>query len=446
MTWNIEINHNMQLHEPSAGNDLIDFEPSLYKNEKAKGVVKARVAQVDASGSQMESGSDLHEDHETGQSESEQPAGAKDGNTLKRCKRRRRESRVISLPIAIGSSDIGSQVNSTLKKAMSKMVRRQQANQSQQAKEFEQRPARLEEEFEQRVTQLEEEFKTKQVSKAHFEERMRAMETALSQRITEHLSRMARERETDHSTHTCEYSQLKGECKQVHEQHKTLNVRIDSVRSEIQDSGNRVTRLVQSQREQAMSRSLTEVASVRCEITSLDQSLGGIRTGVTGLEGAEKELQRRLTEMGEGIEMVGGGFSHSEANVVSLLAHQGQDDMSKRIGMIQNSLTAQLKECMAVKLAVDVHSKRFTSLDKRLRVNEQRFQDCPLHLQALEARLRELGTNRVLHGDRLCSFDERLTQSVDGVNTHHFSDNFQKFFEQISALESCSLDAQSLKL
>ena len=111
MTGNIEINHNMQLHEPSAGDDLIELEPSLYKIEKAKGVVKARVAQVDASGSQMESGSDLHEDHETGQSESEQPVGAKDGNTPKRCKRRRRESRVISLPIAIGSSDIGSQVN-----------------------------------------------------------------------------------------------------------------------------------------------------------------------------------------------------------------------------------------------------------------------------------------------------------------------------------------------
>ena len=84
MTGNIEINHNMQLHEPSAGDDLIDFEPSLYKIEKAKGVVKA-------SGSQKESGSDLHEDHETGQSESEQPAGAKDGNTPKRCKRRRRD-------------------------------------------------------------------------------------------------------------------------------------------------------------------------------------------------------------------------------------------------------------------------------------------------------------------------------------------------------------------
>ena len=138
-------------------------------------MVKARVAQVDASGSPMESGSDLHEDHETRQSESEQPAWARDGNTPKRCKRRRRESRVISLPIAIGSSDIGSQVNSTLKKAMSKMVRRQQANQSQQAKEFKQR-----------MTRLEEESKTKQVSKAHFEERMRAVETAMSQQITEH--------------------------------------------------------------------------------------------------------------------------------------------------------------------------------------------------------------------------------------------------------------------
>ena len=108
----------MQLHEPSAGDDLIEFEPSLYKIEKAKGVVKSRVAHFDASGSQMESRWDLHEDHETGQSESEQPAGAKDGNTPKRCKHRRRESRVISLPIAIGSSDIGSQVNSTLKKAI----------------------------------------------------------------------------------------------------------------------------------------------------------------------------------------------------------------------------------------------------------------------------------------------------------------------------------------
>ena len=129
MTGNIEINHNMQLHELSAGDDLIALEPSLYRIENPKGVVKARVAQVDASERQMESGSDLHEDHETWQSESEQPAGDKDGNTPKRCKRRRRESRVISLPIAIGSSDIGSQVDSTLKRAMSKMVRRQQANQ-----------------------------------------------------------------------------------------------------------------------------------------------------------------------------------------------------------------------------------------------------------------------------------------------------------------------------
>ena len=56
---------------------------------------------------------------------------------------------MISLPIAIGSSDIGSQVNSTLKKAMPKMVHCQQANQSQQAKGFEQRVMRLEEEFEQ---------------------------------------------------------------------------------------------------------------------------------------------------------------------------------------------------------------------------------------------------------------------------------------------------------
>ena len=292
-------------------------------------MVKARVAQVDASGSQMESGSDLHEDDETGQSESEQPAGAKDGDTPKRCKPRRRELRVISLPIAIGSSDIGSQVNSTLNKAMSKMVRRQQANQSQQAKEFEQR-----------MTRLEEESKTRQVFKAHFEERMRAMETAMSQRITKHSSRMAQDRETDHSTHRCEYSQLKGECKQLHEHGKTLNVRIDSVRSEIQDSEKRITRLLQSQIEQAMSRSLTEVASVRSGITSLDQSLGGIRTRVTGLEDAEKELQRRVTKMREEIEMVRSGFSRSEANVVSPLAQQQQDDMSKQIGMIQSSLTA----------------------------------------------------------------------------------------------------------
>ena len=144
--------------------------------------------------------------------------------------------------------------------------------------------------------------------------------------------------------------------------------------------------------------------------------------------------------------MVRSGFSRSEANVVPPLAHQRQDDMSKRIGKIQNSLTAQVKECIDVKLAVDVHSTRFTSLDERLRVNEQRFQDCPLQLQALEARLRELETNHVLHGDRLCSFDERLTQSVDGFNARHFSDNFQKCFERISALESRSLDAQSLKL
>ena len=191
---NIEINHNMLLHEPSAGDDLIEFEPSLYKIEKAEDVVKAWVAQVDASGNQIESGSDLHENHETGQWESEQPAGAKDANTPKRCKCRRRESGVISLPIAIQSSDIGSELNSTLKKAMSKMVRRQQANQSQQA-----------EGFEQRMTRLEEESKTRQVSKAHFAERMRAMETAMSQRITEHSRRLAREQETDHSTQRCEY-------------------------------------------------------------------------------------------------------------------------------------------------------------------------------------------------------------------------------------------------
>ena len=339
------------------------------------------------------------------------------------------------MPIAIGSSDIGSQVNSTLKKAVSKMVRRQQANQSQQATELEQR-----------MTRLEEESKTRQVSKAHFEERMRAMETAMSQRTTDHSSRMAQEQETDQSTHRCEYSQLKGECKQLHEHHKTLNVRIDSVRSEIQDSKNRIKQLVQSQIEQAMSGSLTEVASVRSEITSLDQSLAGIRTLVTGLEGAEKELQRRVTEMREEIEMVQSAFSSSGANVVSPLAHQRQDDMSKQIGMIRNSLTAQVKECVDVRLAVDVHSKRFTSLDERLRVNEQRFEDCPLQLQALEARLRELEGNHVLHGDRLCSFDERLKQSVDGFNARHFSDNFQRSFEQISALESRSLDAQSLKL
>ena len=120
--------------------------------------------------------------------------------------------------------------------------------------------------------------------------------------------------------------------------------------------------------------------------------------------------------------------------------------MSKRIGMIPNSLTAQVKECMDVKLAVDVHSKRFTSLDERLRVNEQRFQDCPLQLQAFGARLRELETNHVLHGDRLCSFDERLTQRVDGFTARHFGDNLQKLFERISALETRSLDAQSLKL
>ena len=83
--------------------------------------------------------------------------------------------------------------------------------------------------------------------------------------------------------------------------------------------------------------------------------------------------------------------------------------MSKRIRMIQNSFTPQVKECMDNKLAVDVHLKRFTSLDERLRVNEQMFQDCPLQLQALEARLRELETNHLLHGDSLCSFDERLT-------------------------------------
>ena len=174
-----------------------------------------------------------------------------------------------------------------------------------------------------------------------------------------------------------------------------------------------------------MSRSLTEVASVRSEITSLDQSLGGDRTRVTGLEGAEKELQPRVTEMREEFQMVQSGFSRSEANVVSPLCHQRQDAMSKRIGMIQNSLVEQVKECMDVNLAVDVHSKRFTSLDERLRVKEQWLQDCPLELQALEARLRELETNHFLHGDRLCSFDERLTQSVDCFNARHFSDNFQ---------------------
>ena len=177
---------------------------------------------------------------------------------------------MISLPIAIGSSDSCSQVNSTLKKAMSKIVGRQQANQSQQANKFEQR-----------MTRLQEESKTRQMSKAHLEERMKAMETAMSQRITEHSNRMARERETDHSTHRCEYSQLKGECKQLIEHQETLNVRIDSVGSEIQDSENRITRLVQRQIKQVMSRSLTEVASVRSEIPSLDQSLRGIRTRVT---------------------------------------------------------------------------------------------------------------------------------------------------------------------
>ena len=91
MTKNIEIKHNMQLHQPSVGDDWMEFEPCLSKIEKAKSVVKARVAQVEASGSQMESGSDLHEDHETGQSENEQPAGAKDENTFKSCKRRRQE-------------------------------------------------------------------------------------------------------------------------------------------------------------------------------------------------------------------------------------------------------------------------------------------------------------------------------------------------------------------
>ena len=186
---------------------------------------------------------------------------------------------------------------------------------------------------------------------------------------------------------------------------------------------------MESQKEQAMSRSLTEVASVRSEITSLDQSLEGIRTQVTGLEGAEKELQRRVTEMGEQIEMVQSGFSNSEANVVSPpLAHQRQDDMSERMGMIQNSLTAQVKECMDVKVPVDARWKRFTSLDERLRVNEQRIRGSPLQLQALEARLRGLKTNHVLHGDRLWSFDERLTQGIDGINALHFSDNFQTFF------------------
>ena len=33
-----------------------------------------------------------------------------------------------------------------------------------------------------------------------------------------------------------------------------------------------------------------------------------------------------------------------------------------------------------------------------------------------------------------------------GFNARHFSDNFEKFFERRSALESRSLDAQSLKL
>ena len=42
------------------------------------------------------------------------------------------------------------------------------------------------------MTRLKKESKTRQVSKAHFEERMRDMETAMSQRITVHLCRMAR--------------------------------------------------------------------------------------------------------------------------------------------------------------------------------------------------------------------------------------------------------------
>ena len=40
--------------------------------------------------------------------------------------------------------------------------------------------------------------------------------------------------------------------------------------------------------------------------------------------------------------MIRSGFSRSEANVVSPLAHQRQDDMSKRICMIPNSVTAQI--------------------------------------------------------------------------------------------------------
>ena len=81
--------------------------------------------------------------------------------------------------------------------------------------------------------------------------------------------------------------------------------------------------------------------------------------------GAEKELQRRVTEMRDEIKMIRSGFSHSEANVVSPLVHQRQDDMSKRIRMIQNSFTPQVKECMDVKLALDVHLKRFASFDEQ---------------------------------------------------------------------------------
>ena len=165
------------------------------------------------------------------------------------------------------------------------------------------------------------------------------------------------------------------------------------------------------------------------------------------MEAAKKELQRRVNEIREEIQIVQNGFSSAEANVVSPpLPHQQQDDLAERIGMIQISSTAQVKECMDLKVAVDIHSKRFTSLDQRLRVNEQRFQDCPLQLQVYEARLEEVETNHVLHGDRLCSFHEQLIQRVDSFNAHHCSDNFQSFLEQISALEGRSLDAQSLKL
>ena len=94
------------------------------------------------------------------------------------------------------------------------------------------------------MTRLEEESRTKHVSEAHFTERLTAMKAAISQRVAEHSSRMAQEGETDQSTHRCEYSQFKGACKQLHQRRETYSVRIDSVRSKIQDSENRITRLV----------------------------------------------------------------------------------------------------------------------------------------------------------------------------------------------------------